>query len=135
MKAQTGTLQITSVVIGVKDLERAKQFYGEGLGCPIDVDAPAFVSFKLADGSASLGLYRREALAGDAGVEPAGSGFTGMTLHYIVQSTQQVDEVLAQARSAGATVTRPAQKSQWGGYFGWFSDPDGYLWKVAAPAA
>ena len=135
MKAQTSTLQITSVVIGVKDLERAKKFYGEGIGCPIDVNSPAFVAFKLGDGSASLGLYKREALAADAGVEPAGSGFTGMTLHYIVQSTQQVDEVLAQAKSAGAIVTKPAQKSQWGGYFGWFSDPDGYLWKVAASAS
>jgi len=96
---------------------------------------PQFVSFKLGDGSSEFGLYPREALAADAGVAPEGSGFTGVTFHFIVSSNKEVDEMIGQAQRAGAKVVKPAQASQWGGYFGYFSDPDGYLWKVAAPAA
>jgi len=124
--------QITAILIGVKDLEGSKRFYGEGLGCPIDKDYPQFVSFKLGNGSPEFGLYPREALAADAGVDPKGSGFTGVTFHYIVSSTAEVDELIGQAERAGGTVVKAAQGSQWGGYFGYFSDPDGYLWKVVA---
>ncbi|HYS97750.1 MAG TPA: VOC family protein [Candidatus Dormibacteraeota bacterium] len=127
--------QITAILIGVKDLNRSKRFYGEGLGCPIDKDYPQFVSFQLGDGSSEFGLYPREALAADAGVAPEGSGFTGVTFHFIVASNKEVDDVIGQAERAGGKVVKPAQASQWGGYFGYFSDPDGYLWKVAAPAA
>ena len=123
--------EINAILIGVKDLGRSKKFYADGLGCPIENDYPMFVSFKLGDGSPTLGLYPREALAADAGVAPDGSGFSGVTLHYIVKSTERVDEVLAQAERAGAKIVKPAQKVQWG-YFGYFADPDGHLWKVAA---
>jgi len=123
--------EINAILIGVKDLGRSKKFYAEGLGCPIENDYPMFVSFKLGDGSPTLGLYPREALAADAGVAPEGSGFSGVTLHYIVKATERVDEVLAQAERAGAKIVKPAQKAQWG-YFGYFADPDGHLWKVAA---
>jgi len=123
--------EINAILIGVKDLGRSKKFYAEGLGCPIENDYPMFVSFKLGDGSPTLGLYPREALAADAGVAPEGSGFSGVTLHYIVKATERVDEVLAQAERAGARIVKPAQKAQWG-YFGYFADPDGHLWKVAA---
>ena len=126
--------QITAILIGVKDLDRAKRFYGEGLKCPIDKDYPQFVSFKLGDGSSEFGLYPREALAADAGVAPEGSGFTGVTFHFIVSSTKEVDDLLQQAQHVGGKVVKPAQASQWGGYFGYFSDPDGYLWKVASSA-
>jgi len=123
--------EINAILIGVKDLGRSKKFYAEGLGCPIENDYPMFVSFKLGNGSPTLGLYPREALAADAGVAPDGSGFSGVTLHYIVKATERVDEVLAQAERAGAKIVKPAQKVQWG-YFGYFADPDGHLWKVAA---
>jgi uncharacterized protein len=123
--------EINSILIGVADMARSKKFYAEGLGCPIKNDYPQFISFNLGDGSAELGLYKREALAADAGVSPDGSGFSGVTLHYIVKSSERVDEVLAQAERAGAKIVKPAQKVQWG-YFGWFADPDGHLWKVAA---
>jgi len=125
------SLQLTAILIGVSDLKRAKQLYSEGLGCPIDKDYPAFVSFNLGEGSSQLGLYPRDALAGDAGVPADGSGFRGVSLHYIVPSTKQVDEVLDQATRAGGKLVKPAQNAQWGGYFGYFSDPDGHLWKVA----
>jgi len=123
--------EINAILIGVKDLGRSKKFYAEGLGCPIENDYPMFVSFKLGDGSPTLGLYPREALAADAGVAPDGSGFSGVTLHYIVKASERVDEVLAQAERSGAKIVKPAHKAQWG-YFGYFADPDGHLWKVAA---
>jgi catechol 2,3-dioxygenase-like lactoylglutathione lyase family enzyme len=123
-------VQISAVTIGVHDLKRAKQFY-EALGCQIDQDHPGFVSFKMGDGSANLSLYKREALAADAGVAPGGTGFAGVVLSYIVSGSGRVDEVLAQAERGGGTVVKRGQKAQWGGYFGHFSDPDGYLWKVA----
>ena len=125
------TVQISAVTIGVEDLKRSKQFY-EGLGCRVDQDHPGFVSFKMGDGSTSLSLYARSALAADAGVDQDGSGFTGVVFSYIVAAAEQVDEVLAKAERGGGTVVRPAQSAQWGGYFGHFSDPDGYLWKVAS---
>lgn len=126
--------QVTAILLGVADLDRSRKFYGEGLGCPIDKDYPVFVSFKLGDGSSELGLYTWEALAQDAGVAPEGSGFRGVTLNYIVDAPGRVDEVLAMAAKAGGAIIRPAQGSQWGGYFGYFADPDGHLWKVAASA-
>jgi uncharacterized protein len=61
-----------------------------------------------------------------------GNGFTGMTLNYFVESAERVGNVLASAEKAGGTVVRPAERGQWGGYFGYFGDPDGYLWKVVS---
>jgi uncharacterized protein len=123
-------LQVTAIMIGVEDLARSKKFYGEGLGCAVAQDYPNFVSFNLGEGSSSLALYEREAAAQEAGVSPEGSGFRGVSFHYIVSSREAVDEVMAAAVSAGAGVVKGAAPAQWG-YFGYFSDPDGYLWKVA----
>jgi len=125
--------QITVVTIGVADLEQAKRFYADGLGCPISQDHGLFVSFDLGGGS-SLGVYARVTLAAEAGVDPAGSGFSGVTFHYLVETRTAVDDLLARAEAAGGTVTAPAQDTQWGGYFGYFADPDGNLWKVATSA-
>jgi uncharacterized protein len=126
------TVQLTAVMLGVHDLARAKAFYADGLGCRIDRDYPNFVEFDLGAGSSSLGLYEWEAAAKDAGVSPEGSGFRGVSFHYIVPSSTAVDEVISRAASAGGKVVRKPEASQWGGYFGYFSDPDGYLWKVAS---
>ena len=123
-------LQVTAIMLGVEDLGRSKKSYGEGLGATVDQDYPNFVSLAL-DGGSSLALYERSAAAADAGVAPEGSGFTGVSFHYIVGSHEDVDEVMAKAAAAGASVVRPAATVQWG-YSGYFSDPDGYLWKVAA---
>ena len=127
-------VQVTAIMIGVKDLARAKKFYGEGLGCTIDQDYPGFVFLDLGAGSSSLALYERGAAAADAGVSPEGSGFSGVSFHYIVDSREAVDEVLAQAVAAGGAVVKEAAGAQWGGYFGYFSDPDGHLWKAATSA-
>jgi uncharacterized protein len=127
-------LQVTAIMLGVEDLARSKKFYGEGLGCPIAQDYPHFVSFDLGDGSSSLALYQREAAAQEVGVSSEGSGFRGVSFHYIVPSSEAVDEVMANATAAGGEVVKEAAGAQWGGYFGYFSDPDGHVWKVASPS-
>jgi len=127
-------LQVTAIMLGVEDVARSKKFYGEGLGCTIDQDHPNFVSFNLGDGSSSLALYQWEAAAQDAGVSSEGSGFRGVSFHFIVASSEAVDEAMGDAVAAGGAVVKEAAASQWGGYFGYFSDPDGYLWKVASPS-
>ena len=124
-------VQVTAIMIGVEDLARSKKFYEEGLGCKIEQDYPNFVNFNLGDGSSSLALYEREAAAQDAGVSSEGSGFRGVSFHYIVPSKEAVDEVMAQAVAAGAGVVKKPEGVQWG-YYGYFSDPDGYLRKVAS---
>ncbi|MGH9081056.1 MAG: VOC family protein [Acidimicrobiales bacterium] len=115
----------------MKDLARSKRFYQEGLGCRIAQDHPNFVLLDLGEGSSSLALYEWDAAAGDAGVSPVGNGFRGASFHYIVASSDAVDEVMGQAVAAGGAVVKEAAGAQWG-YFGYFGDPDGHLWKVAA---
>ncbi|HEV8192532.1 MAG TPA: VOC family protein [Ktedonobacterales bacterium] len=125
------SVQVNAIMLGVEDLARSKKFYGEGLGCAINQDYPQFVSFNLGEGSSSLALYQREAAAQDAGVSHEGSGFRGVSFHYIVPAREAVDEVMGNAVAAGGGVVKAAATTQWG-YFGYFSDPDGYLWKVAS---
>jgi uncharacterized glyoxalase superfamily protein PhnB len=117
------------VALGVSDVSRSKQFYGD-LGWPIKVDQGQFVLFDAAAGSSGLALYKTEALARDAGVSADGTGFHGLTFSYIVRSNDRVDALLADAERAGGSIIRPAEQAKWGGYFGYFADPDGYLWKV-----
>jgi uncharacterized protein len=124
-------LQVSAIMLGVEDLARSKKFYADGLGCKVEQDYPTFVSLNLGDGSSSLALYPREAAAQDAGVSPEGSGFRGISFHYIVPSSEAVDEAMSQAAAAGADVVKEATSSGWG-RSGYFSDPDGYLWKVAS---
>jgi uncharacterized glyoxalase superfamily protein PhnB len=128
------SLQMSAVLLGVEDVDRAKKFYAEGLGGEIDQDFPGFARLRLGEGSSLLALTEREAAAQDAGVSAEGSGFTGVSLHFITDSRDTVDEVMQTAQTAGATVVKEAADAQWGGYFGYFSDPDGYLWKVTTAA-
>lgn len=97
-------------------------------------DHEEWVSFRLGDGSSGLGLYFGRALAADAGVEADGTGFRGVAFSYIVRTHERVDEVLAEAERAGGTIARPAQSGPWGRYFGYFADPDRFLWKVVTGA-
>ncbi|MFC0532381.1 VOC family protein [Phytohabitans kaempferiae] len=124
------SLQVNVIMLGVKDVERAKAFYVDGLGCGVDQDYPGFVRVSLGEGSSMVALYEWEAAAQDAGVRAEGSGFRGVSLHHITDSRDAVDEVMRAAEAAGGTVVKAAAAAQWGGYFGYFSDPDGYLWKV-----
>ena len=121
---------VSAIMLGVKDLNRAKKFYADGLGYKIDKDTRNFVSFSLGEGSPQLALYEWEAAAQDAGVPSEGSGFRGASFHLNPDSREVVDETIRNAVAAGGSVVKEAAAAQWGGYFGYFSDPDGYLWKV-----
>ncbi|NED97842.1 glyoxalase [Phytoactinopolyspora alkaliphila] len=124
-------LKVSVIMLGVKDVARAKEFYVDGLGCEIEQDFPGFVRCSLGEGSSSLALYEWEAVAQDAGVSAEGFGFRGSSFHFLTDSREEVDEVMRTAVAAGATVVQEAAAATWGGYSGYFSDPDGHLWKVA----
>ena len=121
--------RISMITLGVGDLARSVKFYEEGLGFP-KMESPPDVAFFTLNGT-WLGLYGRKALAEDATVSAEGNGFAGFTLAHNVASEPEVNEVLEQAVAAGATLVKPAQKVFWGGFSGYFQDPDGYLWEVA----
>ncbi|MDX5378610.1 MAG: VOC family protein [Halomonas sp.] len=121
--------RISMITLGVRDLAASIRFYEQGLGLP-RMESPPEVAFFTLNGT-WLGLYGREALAEDAGVSPEGSGFAGVALAHNLASEAEVDELLEQAVAAGATLVKPGQKVFWGGYSGYFADPDGYLWEVA----
>jgi len=121
--------RISIITLGVTDLARSVQFYRDGLGLPLPdgVDGIAFFKTK----GTWLALYPREELAADATVPADGTGFRGFTLAHNVRSKEEVDAVLKQAQAAGAKIIKPPQDASWGGYSGYFADPNGYLWEVA----
>lgn len=121
--------RISMITLGVSDLARSVRFYEKGLGLP-KMESPPDVAFFTLNGT-WLGLYGRKALAEDATVSDEGHGFAGFALAHNVASEPEVDEVLVQAVAAGATLVKPAQKVFWGGYSGYFKDPDGHLWEIA----
>jgi catechol 2,3-dioxygenase-like lactoylglutathione lyase family enzyme len=125
---------VAIITLGVRDFTRAKSFYSDGLGWPIQQEDDNWVCFLLGDGSSALTLYPWDELAEDADVSADGSGFRGVTLAYNVRAQERVDEVLAEAERAGGTITKPAKPTSWGGYSGYFADPEGYLWEVATGA-
>jgi catechol 2,3-dioxygenase-like lactoylglutathione lyase family enzyme len=121
--------RISMITLGVRDLEASVRFYESGLGLP-RMESPPEVAFFTLNGS-WLALYGREALAEDAGISAQGSGFAGISIAHNVESEAAVDAVMEQAIAAGARRVKPAQKTTWGGYAGYFADPDGYLWEIA----
>jgi len=121
--------RMSLLTLGVRDLERSVRFYEQGLGLP-RMPSPPEVAFFTLNGT-WLGLYSRQAMAEEAGVTDDGGGFAGFTIAHNVHSEQEVDEVLAQAEAAGATLVNAGHRAHWGGYLGYFSDLDGFLWEVA----
>ena len=121
--------RISMITLGVADLARSVQFYEQGRGFP-RLESPPTVAFFTLNGT-WLGLYPRDALAEDAAVPAAGTGFNCFALAYNVASEAEVDATIEHALSIGARLTKPAQKVFWGGYSGYFEDPDGHLWEVA----
>jgi uncharacterized glyoxalase superfamily protein PhnB len=128
--------QITLLTLGVDDLDRSVRFYHEGLGFPTDgivgteLEHGAVAFFDLHHGL-KLALYARSNIAWDAGIEEGTHSATEMTIAHNVRHKEDVDAVLDLAEKAGATITKPAEKKFWGGYGGYFQDPDGHLWEVA----
>jgi uncharacterized protein len=120
--------RVSLVTLGVRDLGRARAFY-EALGWMTNAGPDDDVVFFQAGGMI-VALWGRAELAEDSGVEDAG-GWGGITLAHNVRSPAEVDAVLAEAESAGASVTRPGAATFWGGYSGAFTDPDGHAWEVA----
>ncbi|MCW4028681.1 MAG: VOC family protein [Candidatus Bathyarchaeota archaeon] len=122
--------KLTLVTLGVADLDRAVDFYEKGLGWKrSSVSTPNLAVFSL--GGIGLALYSRKSLAEDATVDEAGSGFSGITLSLNAVNEAEVDAVLSEAVRAGGMLVKPAQKVFWGGYSGYFKDPDGHLLEVA----
>ncbi|MEU8119536.1 VOC family protein [Spirillospora sp. NPDC049024] len=124
---------VSSILLAVRDMDRAKKFYTEGLGWKIKNDYGISVFFE-SDGASPVGFYGREGLAEQVGMSPEGSGFSGIVLTYVVRSESRVDEIMAEAEKAGATVLKPAGALPWGGYGGTFADPDGYIWSLGYSA-
>lgn len=121
--------RISLVTLGVADLERSRHFYEEGLGWQPGYVSEEVVFFQL--GGMILALFPRAALAADARLTDTGSRFGGITLAHNVRRREEVDAVLAEAAAAGAPILRPAEAASWGGYSGYFADPDGHAWEVA----
>jgi hypothetical protein len=121
--------RISVVTLGVDDVDRAVSFYRD-LGFPLqDREEGSDIAFFETEG-VWLALYPRDALAEDATVAPEGGGFSGVTLAQNVESETAVDALLAEAVDAGAELVKPGQETFWGGYSGYFADPDGHLWEV-----
>jgi uncharacterized protein len=124
---------ISSILLGVDDMERSKRFYTDGLGWKVRNDYKISVFF-VPHGGSMVGFYGRDGLADMVGASPGGSGFSGVVFNYVVRSEDRVDEILDEARKAGATILNPAAKLKWGGYGGTFADPDGYVWSIGYSA-
>ena len=124
---------ITLVTLGVSDVETSIRFYRNGLGFPLqDREEDSDIAFFMLDGT-WLAVYPRDLLAEDATIPDEGSGFSGVTLAHNVSTKEEVDEVLDEAVAAGGRLIKPAQDVFWGGYSGYFADPDDHLWEVAYP--
>lgn len=121
--------RISIITLGVADLKRSSEFY-ERLGWRRSMAKAEGIVFFQAGGMA-LALYPRNELAQDAKVAHEGHGFSGFSLAYNTRNRQEVDSVLAEAQAAGAKLLKPAEEAFWGGYSGYFCDPDGFLWEVA----
>ena len=120
--------RLSLVTLGVADLEQSLRFY-EALGWKRGNDERRVVFFQL--NGMIFALWSRSALAEDAGLAPNERGFGGITLAYNARSKEDVDAVLAEAERAGARILKPAKDTFWGGYSGYFADPDGHPWEVA----
>jgi len=127
--------RVTLITLGVDDLEKSLGFYRDGLGLPTagivgaEFEHGAVAFFDLQPGL-KLGIWPRQSIAHDAKVPQSPASATELTVGHNVSSKMEVDAVMEQARKAGAVITRAAHDTFWGGYAGYFQDPDGHLWEV-----
>ena len=130
------TPRITLITLGVDDLDRALSFYRDGLGFSskgivgTEFENGAVAFFNLESGL-KLALWPRKSLAADSGLPLQGPSSTDFSLAHNVSSQEEVDAVMHQAERAGARIIKPAQPTFYGGYAGYFQDPDGHLWEIA----
>jgi len=128
--------RITILTLGVDDLEAAVRFYRDGLGLPThgiigtEFEHGAVAFFELAGGM-QLALWPRASIAADIGLEVTPPSATEMTIAHNVNSREEVDVIIAQASAAGARIVKPAGDTFYGGYAGYFQDPDGHVWEAA----
>jgi catechol 2,3-dioxygenase-like lactoylglutathione lyase family enzyme len=128
--------RISVITVGVEDLERSLRFYRDGLGLPTqgivgqEFEYEAVVFFNLQPGLI-LALWPRSSICHDTGLPFSQSSPIEFTLAHNVASRAEVDEVMAQAKEAGAVIVKPAQDTFYGGYAGYFQDPDGHVWEIA----
>lgn len=128
--------RITLITLGVDDLQRAVRFYRDGLGLKTkgivgtEFEYGAVAFFDLQAGL-KLALWPRKSIAHDTGIGPGSPNATDFTIGHNVSSKVEVNAVMQQAKRAGAVVVKPAHDTFWGGYAGYFQDPDGHLWEVA----
>ena len=122
--------RLSVVTLGVADLPRARRFYEKGLGWTPSVAGNEHVVFFQVGGMV-ISLWSRAELAKDARVADDGEGFSGIALAHNVRERGEVDRVIAKAGHAGARILKPAEDTFWGGYAGYFADPDGHIWEVA----
>jgi catechol 2,3-dioxygenase-like lactoylglutathione lyase family enzyme len=123
--------RITLITLGVRNLDRALRFYRDGLGWPLSSASVAGEVAFFRSSGAILALYPFDLLATDAQLPAEGSGFGGIALAQNVHERGEVDVILAQARAAGGSIIKAAVEADWGGYHGYFADPDGYPWEIA----
>ena len=127
--------RITVITMGVDDLEASLRFYRDGLGFPTEgiigkeFEHGAVVFIQLQPGL-QLALWPRKSIGHDTGLAVGPVSPTEMTLGHNVASKPEVDAVMARARAAGATIVKPARDTFYGGYSGYFKDPDGHLWEI-----
>jgi uncharacterized protein len=127
--------RITVITLGVDDLEKSLAFYRDGLGFSTEgiigseYEHGAVAFFDLQSGL-KLAIWQRKDIAHDANVPLTASSPVEFTLGHNVGSKEEVDQIIDQAKQAGATITTPAHDTFWGGYAGYFQDPDGHLWEV-----
>jgi catechol 2,3-dioxygenase-like lactoylglutathione lyase family enzyme len=122
--------RISFVTLGVSDLARSTAFYRDVLKLPQLPSPPEVVSF-FELGKTWLALFPREELAKDARVTDDGAGFARFSLAHNVRTREEVDSLLAEVAAGGGRITKPGTVADWGGYCGYFADPDGFLWEVA----
>jgi predicted lactoylglutathione lyase len=121
--------RISLVTLGVKNLGTSKRFYVDGLGWKPVYEDQEIIFFQT--GGMIFALYLRDKLAADFHTDPATFGPAAMALAYNVRAKIEVDPLMKRAVAAGATILKPAQEASWGGYSGYFADPDGFAWEVA----
>src|SRR6185503_18434805 len=128
--------RVTLITLGVDDLKKSMRFYRDGLGLPTDgiigqeFEYGSVVFFDLEKGL-RLALWPRKSLAHDSGLPVTARSATEFTLAHNVSSEAEVDKVMREAEKAGAVIVKKAQATFYGGYAGYFADPDGHLWEVA----